>query len=327
MVARMQAHIAAHGFGFWAVETRERGELAGMTGLVRVKDVMPFAPAVEVGWRLAREHWGRGYATEGARAALEYGFGELGLAQIVSITARSNEPSRRVMQRIGMQPAGTFEHPSLEPGSALRTHWLYRASPARVAFACGTFRAEEIAPAQLPQLQRFFEANPAYFTLVEGQVPGPDYAREELDALPPAGWPFTRHYLIAFRARDGGIVAVADVLSDLFSEGVWHVGLFLAAERLHGSGVPHALYAHLEAWMRSNGARWLRLGVVRGNLRGARFWEKMGYVDVAQRRDYEQGVKRHTLRVMAKALAGGSLDEYRALVPRDRESTAAIAQP
>lgn len=120
---------------------------------------------------------------------------------------------------------------------------------------------------------------------------------------------------------------MADIVSDLFAEGVWHLGFFMAAERLHGTGVPHALYAHLEAWMRSKGARRLRLGVVRENLRGARFWEKVGYVDVAQRRDYEQGGKRHTLRVMAKPLAGGSFDEYRALVPRDREPAAAGAQP
>ena len=75
--------------------------------------------------------------------------------------------------------------------------------------------------------------------------------------------------------------------------------------------------------MRAQGARWLRLGVVRGNARAERFWEKAGFVDVLERREYAQGSKRHTLRVMAKPLAGGTLDEYRMIVPRDREPVAA----
>ena len=114
------------------------------------------------------------------------------------------------------------------------------------------------------------------------------------------------------------------MLSDLFAHGVWHLGFFMAADRLHGTGVPHALYAHLEAWMRGQGARWLRLGVVRGNGRAERFWQKMGYVDVAERHDYPQGALRHTVRVMAKPLAGGSLEEYRQLVARDREAAVAL---
>jgi len=86
-----------------------------------------FTPAVEVGWRLARGHWGRGYATEGARAALEYAFGVLGLQEVVSFTAGANERSRRVMERLGMSrdAADDFEHPLLPPGP-LRRHVLYR---------------------------------------------------------------------------------------------------------------------------------------------------------------------------------------------------------
>jgi len=318
MMERMRAHIDAHGFGFWAAETRGVREFVGIVGLVTVKDVMPFT-GVEVGWRLAKPHWRHGYATEAARACLDFGFEELDLPEIVSLTARVNLPSRAVMARLGMSRAEAFDHPALEPGHPLRPHVLYRLARDRVAFACGTFTAKQVGAQELPELQRFYEANPGYFERVEGAPPGPTAARESLHGLPPMEWPFTRKLLIAFRGRAGEIVGVADVIVDLFSRDVWHLGFFMVADALHGSGVPHALYAHLEAWMRGAGARWIRLGVVRGNGRAVRFWQKMGYVDVAQRRDYPQGVLRHTLRVMAKPLAGGSLDEYRALVERDRE--------
>jgi RimJ/RimL family protein N-acetyltransferase len=83
---------------------------------------------IETGWRIAREHWGRGYAPEAARAALAFGFERLGLAEIVSFTAVGNVRSRRVMEKIGMahDPAGDFEHPGLPPGHRLRRHVLYR---------------------------------------------------------------------------------------------------------------------------------------------------------------------------------------------------------
>jgi ribosomal-protein-alanine N-acetyltransferase len=89
-------------------------------------------PCVEVGWRLARAHWGKGYATEGARAALDYGFATRGLAEIVSFTAETNLRSRRVMERIGMRrnPAEDFDHPNLPAGHALRRHVLFRIAAA-----------------------------------------------------------------------------------------------------------------------------------------------------------------------------------------------------
>jgi RimJ/RimL family protein N-acetyltransferase len=126
--ARIRAHMAAHGFGFWAVEVRGGASFAGFVGLATVPADLPFAPAVEVGWRLAREHWGRGYATEAARAALEFGFGTLGLAEVVSFTAVANARSRAVMERLGMtrSAAEDFDHPALPPGHPLRRHVLYR---------------------------------------------------------------------------------------------------------------------------------------------------------------------------------------------------------
>jgi ribosomal-protein-alanine N-acetyltransferase len=324
MLERMRTHIDAKGFGFWAAETRDTREFVGMAGLVTVKDIMPFAPGVEVGWRLAKAHWGRGYATEAARAAIGHGFDALALREIVAMTAKSNLASQAVMARLGMSRSAAFEHPAIAEASPVRPHWLYRLSRDRIAFECGSLGAREVVHADLPRLQRFYEDNPGYFIEVEGAPPGPDAARETLHALPPMEWPFTRKLVLAFRPADGAIAGVADVIADLFSPGVWHLGLFMTADRLHRSGASRALYGHLERWMRAQGARWLRLGVVRGNARAERFWERSGYVDVLERRDYPQGRKRHTLRVMAKALSGGTLDEYRELVPRDRAAATSI---
>lgn len=322
MMERMRTHIEATGWGFWAAETRDAHELIGIVGLVPVKAILPFT-GVEVGWRLAKAHWGHGYATEGARAALDYGFGTLGLPEIVSLTARSNEPSQAVMARLGMSRAGAFEHPAIAEGHPLRGHWLYRLSRERLAFPCGPFEARQVREDDLPALQAFYEGNPGYFQLVEGAAPGPLRAREDLYGLPPMSWPFTRKLMIAFRDREGAVVGAAEMIADFFSAGVWNVGFFIAADASHGSGVPRALYAHLEGWMRSQGAKWLRLGVVTGNGRAERFWERMGYAEVARRRDYPQGKLLHELRVMAKPLANGTLEEYRDLVPRDREAATA----
>jgi ribosomal-protein-alanine N-acetyltransferase len=92
-----------------------------------------FTPTIEVGWRLAFEHWGRRYATEAARAALAHGFAALGLREIVSFTATSNLRSRRVIEKIGMarDAAGDFEHPLIPEGHPLRPHVLYRATRAQ----------------------------------------------------------------------------------------------------------------------------------------------------------------------------------------------------
>jgi RimJ/RimL family protein N-acetyltransferase len=128
LLDRIEEHFARHGFGLWAVEERESGGLAGFVGLSVPAFEAPFTPCVEVGWRLARSFWGRGYATEAARAALRFGFEELGLDEIVSFTVPHNHRSRRVMERLGMRrdPQGDFEHPRLPPGHSLRAHVLYR---------------------------------------------------------------------------------------------------------------------------------------------------------------------------------------------------------
>lgn len=128
MAERIRGHFAEHRFGLWAAELREESKFIGFIGLNVPKFEAHFTPCVEVGWRLAAEYWGRGYAPEGARAALEYGFRELGLEEIVAITVPHNLKSRRVMEKIGMRhdQAGDFPHPNLPEESPLKQHVLYR---------------------------------------------------------------------------------------------------------------------------------------------------------------------------------------------------------
>jgi RimJ/RimL family protein N-acetyltransferase len=126
-------HEALYGFSNWAIELAASGEgigeCIGFCGLtVPVRRTLPFMPCVEIGWRLARAHWGRGYATEAAHAAVAIGFDRFGLNQIVSFTATVNLRSQAVMQRLGMRRdvPGEFDHPALPPGHPLERHVLYR---------------------------------------------------------------------------------------------------------------------------------------------------------------------------------------------------------
>lgn len=130
--------IDERGWSNWAVVRRDGGVFVGFVGLTVPWRTLPFTPCVEVGWRLARAHWHRGYATEAARAALAFGFGTLRLDEIVSFTALVNRPSRAVMERIGMQDAGEdFDHPALPAGHELQRHCLYRLPRARWLAAAG----------------------------------------------------------------------------------------------------------------------------------------------------------------------------------------------
>ncbi|RJK96159.1 N-acetyltransferase [Vallicoccus soli] len=128
LLDRLEAQRRRLGYGLWAVEVPGVAGCIGFVGLKPLPFDEPPAPAVEVGWRLAREHWGRGYATEGARAALAHGFGALGLEEVVSMTVPANTRSRAVMERLGMHrdPGDDFEHPGLPVGHPLRPHVLYR---------------------------------------------------------------------------------------------------------------------------------------------------------------------------------------------------------
>jgi RimJ/RimL family protein N-acetyltransferase len=116
------------GFGLWAVEVPGVAPFIGYVGLLVHTFDADFTPCVEIGWRLAFAHWGRGYATEAARLALAYGFAEAGLEEIVSFTVPANRRSLAVMERLGMAYAGEFDHPRVPEGHALRRHVLYRLS-------------------------------------------------------------------------------------------------------------------------------------------------------------------------------------------------------
>jgi RimJ/RimL family protein N-acetyltransferase len=128
---RIEARFELHGWGLWAVEVVETGEFAGYVGLTPQTFDVHFTPAVEVGWRLAHQYWGRGYAPEAGRAALHYGFDVIDLDEIVSFTTVANLRSQRVMQKLGMtrDPADDFDHPALPEGHPQRSHVLYRISP------------------------------------------------------------------------------------------------------------------------------------------------------------------------------------------------------
>ena len=124
-----RAELDERGWSNWAVESLESGAFVGFIGLSVPKRALPFMPCVEIGYRLAREHWGKGFATEGAKAALAVAFARLALDEVVSFTAVLNLPSRAVMERIGMTNANEdFDHPALPEGSELKRHCLYRIS-------------------------------------------------------------------------------------------------------------------------------------------------------------------------------------------------------
>ncbi len=130
MIEKIEAGFEVHGYGLWALELRSTGELIGFAGLAVPEFEAHFTPAVEVGWRLARSAWGHGYATEAGKAALAFGFDEVGLAEIVSFTTAGNARSRAVMERLGMthDPGDDFDHPALPPGHPQHPHALYRAT-------------------------------------------------------------------------------------------------------------------------------------------------------------------------------------------------------
>jgi RimJ/RimL family protein N-acetyltransferase len=127
-VRRFQEESATRGYGWWAVEVRESGRFVGFAGLDEVDEEMPFT-GVEIGWRLARWAWGHGYATEAALACLDFGFEQLGLAEILALTTAGNVRSQAVMRRIGMtrDPAEDFDDPTV-PNGPLRAVVVYRIS-------------------------------------------------------------------------------------------------------------------------------------------------------------------------------------------------------
>lgn len=131
-IKSFREHVEREGFGRWAVEVPGVAPFVGMVGLAVVPYSAHFTPAVEVAWRLARAHWGKGYASEAARAALDFGFEKAGLKEIVALTVPANLRSQAVMQRLGMtrDPVDDFDHPKVPAGHELQRHVLYRMTSA-----------------------------------------------------------------------------------------------------------------------------------------------------------------------------------------------------
>ena len=124
----LSSEIEKKGWGFWAVSIPNVTDFAGFIGIRDVDFAAPFAPAVEIGWRLAVEHWGKGYATEGALASLNFGFQVVKLDEIVSFAVKDNIRSRHVMEKIGMKhdADGDFDSPFFPEGHPFQRHVLYR---------------------------------------------------------------------------------------------------------------------------------------------------------------------------------------------------------
>ena len=125
---RIRANTLRDGIGLFAVELPEREAFIGLVGLARPRFDIPLVPCVEIAWRIASAHWGQGYATEAARASLDFGFEHHQLSEILAWTSRDNLASQRVMEKLGMRrdPDGDFDHPKIPLGDRLRRHLVWR---------------------------------------------------------------------------------------------------------------------------------------------------------------------------------------------------------
>jgi ribosomal-protein-alanine N-acetyltransferase len=126
LVERIKNRIETKGYGLWAAELKEGHQFMGFLGLNYTDFESDFTPCIEIAWRLAKEYWGNGYATEGAKATLHYGFSVLGIPEIFSFTSILNLKSENVMKKIGMEKVKEFNHPKIDPNNRLCSHVLYR---------------------------------------------------------------------------------------------------------------------------------------------------------------------------------------------------------
>ncbi|PTT79875.1 GNAT family N-acetyltransferase [Pelomonas sp. HMWF004] len=177
--------------------------------------------------------------------------------------------------------------------------------------------AVELTPAHAPLLQRFFDENPAYFLATSGAPAGPAEALEEITSELPPETPFTKKWVIGYVGA-GSLFAMVNVITDLLATSIFHIGTFILATSRHGTGDAQVLNRSIEDWAVANGAVWMRLGVVQGNLRAERFWARQGYLPVRERPGIEMGSRVVTVRNMVKPLGDSDLEEYFALAPRDR---------
>lgn len=250
-VEHWQAALDAGDFGHWALEEAQTGRFVGAAGLMVPRRPLPCSPCVEVGWRLARAHWGRGYASEAARAALASGFGRGGLDEIVSFTARGNARSRAVMERLGMarDRGGDFEHPGVPAGHPLRAHCLYRLARgdwlAQRLAAPGAIDFRPLSVADLPLLLGWLRRP----HVAAWWQPTPDIDELAVDVLPvPPNPSTTRAYLALLDGEPVGFIQSYVVLGS--GDGWWEdetdpgargIDQFLAHEPLLGQGLGRAM--------------------------------------------------------------------------------------
>lgn len=126
LIDRYEAHFTEKGYGMWAVETKENQEFIGSIGLLEINMPVDFTGSPEIGWRLDKKFWQKGYAVEGATACLDYAFNVLKMNEVYSFTSILNQPSEKVMKRIGMKKMGEFDHPNVKVDSPLKRHVLYK---------------------------------------------------------------------------------------------------------------------------------------------------------------------------------------------------------
>ena len=177
-------------------------------------------------------------------------------------------PKAEVLQRpqsgtpfafgVSLRPSGTLQHFQTASRSILTSLPL---SPIE------GLTTIELTPSRAELLQLFFEDNPDYFLATSGHPPGPDEATEEISSQMPSNWGFTKKWVVGYLDADGRLAAMANLITDLLAQSVFHIGTFIVATNRHGSGDAQLLYSGLERWSRDNGAAWMRLGVVVGNER------------------------------------------------------------
>ncbi len=182
----------------------------------------------------------------------------------------------------------------------------------------GDLRIVVLTAADVPVIQQLYEANPEYSLQVMGRPPKPNDAHDDFHDRPPTDIPLREQWMWGFVDSHNELIGVACIAADLFAPTVWHIGYFMIETKQHGAGVARAIYDALEAYIRDQGAVWLRLGVVVGNAPAESFWLRCGYTEVRTRDSYVLGDKTHVVRVMVKPLSGGALSEYLQLVPRDQ---------
>jgi len=184
-------------------------------------------------------------------------------------------------------------------------------------FQAEQFVIRELLRADLPALQELFERNPDYFAITNDRLPYANEAELEFDERPPDHLRYGHRWFAGIFDGKGSIQGVIHVVSDLMAPAVWHLAFLFVAADLRGTGATQTIYNELESWMRRAGAAWIRLGVVVGNARAQRFWERQGYLHTALRQGVDTGGKINDVQMLVKPLADGSVEQFVALIPRD----------